>query len=112
MLCCVPPASLVPVEERNARIYREYLEGARISALAKRYGISPARVYQIVQKKMRRDIPANFDVKSQEFRKLVRRCAWEADVPFWDAYRFLRIFLREVKRGEACAGAQAAGDAG
>mgnify|MGYP003659303022 CR=1 FL=1 len=47
-----PKQSFHPAEkpERNASIYLEYKGGAKKSALAFRYQISPARVDQIIRK--------------------------------------------------------------
>ncbi len=82
--------------DRNQQIYRLWLRGVSQSEIARRFGITPGRVRQILARIQGRELKG-LDVDEREFTQKVRRAAWRAQVPARVAYRLVRELLREYR---------------
>lgn len=82
--------------DRNQEMYQLFLRGVSQSEIARRYGITPGRVRQILARMQGRELKG-LDVDEREFVQKVRRAAWRAQVPTRVAYRVVRELLREYR---------------
>jgi hypothetical protein len=83
--------------ERNRRIYEEWLQGAPKAVLARRYGLSPIRVWQIIMRCTRQDLPANMDLQTKRFSQAVSAAAQAVGISDKKAHEFLRVLLSNLK---------------
>jgi hypothetical protein len=83
--------------ERNRQIYEEWLQGTPKAVLARRYGLSPVRVWQIIMRRTRQDLPANMDLQTKHFSQAVSAAAQAVGISDKKAYEFLRVLLSNLK---------------
>jgi hypothetical protein len=83
--------------ERNRQIYEEWLQGTPKAVLARRYGLSPVRVWQIIMRRIRQDLPANMDLQTKRFSQAVSSAAQAVGISDKKAYEFLRVLLSNLK---------------